>query len=1221
MTCASCGTTCGEHDQFCATCGQPLARDNQDGSVTPTVRVPTRSGRASGDGTTLPTFARTAAASVATPPIGLGDAATVAPPTGGTTRGGHQTIGGPLQSGSFGPRYHIIKMLGAGGMGAVYHAWDEELGVAVALKVIRPEHLADPMAAADLERRFKRELVLARQITHKNVVRIHDLGDVGGIKYLTMPFIHGADLSSTLRHEGKVTVARTLRLARQMLEGLSAAHQAGVVHRDLKPANVMIDAEDTPYIMDFGIARSASTPSATMAGAVIGTMAYMAPEQARGEVVDQRADVYSFGLILRDMLVGLRSSAMGDSAVSELMARMSAAPSLKAVDAAMSDDLERIVKRCLEPDAARRYPDAASVLADISALDEYGRVATPTVRVAVVAKPRRTMAIVAAAVSVAAIAAGGWFWSRPAPPVQEAAVAVEPISLAVLPFRNASGDSTLDAIGSSIAEILRADLGESPHMRTTSAGRVRQTLYDLRVADGDVLSDTMLRRLSELTNSEAVIWGQILKIGNQIQLVASVQDIRRGGTPQTLNAVAANEAALLETIAQLANQVREHVAKSRDLGDELRAASLRPSTSSFAAFNEYNVGLELARMGNHTEAVKHFTIATQEDQEFGLAHARLALSYDALGYDEDAERSSRRATALADRASPYEKHLIEATHARVLNDTPKALAALEAVAKVSPNDTDILFELGTLYENSGQFKQAHDNFAKLLARDPKSIDALLANGRVLVRLQQANESLEFLTLALTLSTQLEKEDARANVLQALGIAYKQLDKPADAFKNFREALEIRRKRGPETAIAASLNEIGQVQNRMGQADQAIGSFQEALRIRRKIGDRRGIATVLINLGSLQSDRGQSDAALSTYREALQIQRDVGNQVLEAVCLNSIGSIYYNKGQYDDALTYYDRALALREKQNQPRDLADTLHNLGETAVRTGQFEPALAHYLRALDLRRKSDDTRGSAIESFSTGAVFEWQGRFGASVKARQEAYEAFRRLNDRSFWYGTILTGYALALSRSGRGSEAEPLLNEALQLARELKNDSLIAETISADGERLFLGGDVNGARARFEAALVEANKTSDRQLILTARLNMEKAAASTAPSAAGAARIATIGAEADAAGLKHLAMDAVVLRGETLIQLKQYDAAQRELERALGRIETLSLRLLEAKVHVFLAKTLDATGKNADARRHQTQALRLFEEVRKDAGTDRVLARSDLAAAYQEAQRGS
>src|SRR3954468_3563329 len=142
---------------------------------------------------------------------------------------------GPLHVGqSFGPRYHVIKLLGAGGMGAVYQAWDAELSVAVALKVIRQDS-PDRAVSSEAEKRFKNELLLARQVTHKNVVRIHDLGEIEGIKYITMPYVQGDDLASTLRRDGKLPIARALRLARQMANGLQAAHEAGVVHRDLKP--------------------------------------------------------------------------------------------------------------------------------------------------------------------------------------------------------------------------------------------------------------------------------------------------------------------------------------------------------------------------------------------------------------------------------------------------------------------------------------------------------------------------------------------------------------------------------------------------------------------------------------------------------------------------------------------------------------------------------------------------------------------------------------------------------------------------------------------------------------------------------------------------------------------------------------------------------------------------------------------------------------------------
>ena len=256
---------------------------------------------------------------------------------------------GPLAAGqAFGTRYYIIRILGMGGMGAVYHAWDNELGVAVAIKIIRPEIMADPTTAAEVERRFKRELLLARQVTHKNVVRIHDLGEIKGIKYITMSFVNGIDLASLIKGEGTLKVPTVMRLARSIVSGLVAAHAAGVVHRDLKPANIMLGADGEALIMDFGIARSSGIADAAMTVAaglpahlrmaatgavtgvteqgVVGTVEYMAPEQARARPVDQRADIYSFGLILYDLLAGRVRRTSGESPIAELKSRMERPP-------------------------------------------------------------------------------------------------------------------------------------------------------------------------------------------------------------------------------------------------------------------------------------------------------------------------------------------------------------------------------------------------------------------------------------------------------------------------------------------------------------------------------------------------------------------------------------------------------------------------------------------------------------------------------------------------------------------------------------------------------------------------------------------------------------------------------------------------------------------------------------------------------------------------------
>lgn len=311
--------------------------------------------------------------------------------------GGPAGPSGPLRLGQdFGTRYTVLKLLGQGGMGVVYEALDRDLGIAVALKVLRPV-AGNPRALAEMHRRFKTELLLARRVTHKHVIRIHDIGEVDGIKFLTMPYVNGCDLATVLK-KGPLPVARALRYGRQIAAGLVAAHSAGVVHRDLKPANIMIGHDDNALLMDFGIARS-STPGApqrTIAGAVIGTAAYMAPEQARGETVDHRADIYAFGLILHEMLCGPRFMPKG--AVDDLFARLTAPPaSARAANAEVPEALDAVVTRCVQPSPGERYQTTLELAAALAALSRHGRGPVPG------APPRRPTWVLKAAAAAAAL--------------------------------------------------------------------------------------------------------------------------------------------------------------------------------------------------------------------------------------------------------------------------------------------------------------------------------------------------------------------------------------------------------------------------------------------------------------------------------------------------------------------------------------------------------------------------------------------------------------------------------------------------------------------------------------------------------------------------------------------------------------------------------------------------------------------------------------------------
>src|SRR5713101_491411 len=200
----------------------------------------------------------------------------------------------PLEPGTvLGDRYEILKRLGEGGMGAVYKARDRELDKLLALKVIRPELAGHP----EILRRFKQELLLARQVTHKNVIRIFDLGMAGGCKFITMDYIDGRDLKSILVERGKLAPEEAVPIVQQVCRGLEAAHTEGVVHRDLKPQNIMVDEQGRVLVMDFGLARSLELSGRTRTGALMGTPDYMSPEQARSQKVDVRSDLFSLGVI------------------------------------------------------------------------------------------------------------------------------------------------------------------------------------------------------------------------------------------------------------------------------------------------------------------------------------------------------------------------------------------------------------------------------------------------------------------------------------------------------------------------------------------------------------------------------------------------------------------------------------------------------------------------------------------------------------------------------------------------------------------------------------------------------------------------------------------------------------------------------------------------------------------------------------------------------------
>src|ERR1700722_10119576 len=340
-------------------------------------------------------------------------------------------------------RYEVLSLLGEGGMGAVYKARDVELGRVVALKVIRPD-LARNRAILD---RFKQELILATQVTHRNVVRIYDLGEADGIKFITMEYVEGEDLAAILHKRGKLPPREAVALIEQVCRALEAAHAVGVIHRDLKPQNIMWETgTGRILVMDFGLAKTLEGERMTQTGAMVGTMEYMSPEQALAGSLDQRSDIFSLGLIFYELLTG-QTPFRADSALASLIKRtQERVVPVSELDKTVPPELSQIVSRCLERDVALRYQNASELLADLELWSGTGKSGIIAARLK--PGPRRwadeNKRLIAGAVAlvVLLIVALAYFLTRPKSQtileVKQGAPVVPARSLAILPFRNSS---------------------------------------------------------------------------------------------------------------------------------------------------------------------------------------------------------------------------------------------------------------------------------------------------------------------------------------------------------------------------------------------------------------------------------------------------------------------------------------------------------------------------------------------------------------------------------------------------------------------------------------------------------------------------------------------------------------------------------------------------------------------------------------------------------------
>lgn len=1110
----------------------------------------------------------------------------------------------PMDEPSFAPdatiagRYRVVRFIARGGMGEVYEVDDLELRERVALKTVRPEVARDNLAIE----RFRREIQLARKVTHPNVCRIFDVSyhrDAGtpeGFIFLTMELLAGETLAERLRRSGPMSAEEALPIARQIAEALHAAHQAGVVHRDLKPGNVMlVESRGTTraVVTDFGLARleaggeggAGHGLTLTAAAAVVGTPAYLAPEQVEGSEITAATDIYALGIVLYEMLTGTVPF-LGDNALSTAVKRLRESPIPPRVHAPGLDPRwESAILRCLEREPAARFASAPEILQAITDpphTESLLRPPTPPVspEPAPAAEPPRApkevkrrrlqLAALAALILIGGAVAfyryGQWRAEQAAAPGRRLALPniadmTPRKSVAVLGFKDLSGSPGTAWLSSALAEMLSAELASGGGVRVIAGENVARARMELGLGAADSLARDTLGRLRTLLGTDAVVLGSYVAVngaaGRQIRLDLHLQDTVAGETTATVTETG-SEGQLFNLVSRVGKRLRRELGVEENKDGAVRAAL--PASPEAARL--YAEGLERLRLFDPAGARDRLSQAVAAEHGNALCHSALAAAWFALGYDGRAREEAKTAFDLSANLPREERLLIEGRYREITQDWKRAIQIYWTLWSMFPDSLDHGLRLAAAQTAAGQVQDALVTAEALRTlpaplRDDPRIDlaeATAAGARADFNRQRS--------AAARAGAKSQTQGAPLMVAQASLLecqALRNLGQPGPALTACEKGRALHAAAGNRAGVAEALTHAANVLYDRGDLTGATRLYEQALDTYQEIGNRGAEAGALNNIAVVLKNQGNLDRAKELYDEVLAISREIGSRGGEAYALNNLAGVLLRRGELDEAARLLEGSLKIRREQQDRAGEASALDNLGVALRRKGDLDGARRRHEAALVIRRQIGQRIGEVASLTNLGGVLLDQGELAAARRSFESSL-ALCRTTDNKSASAYALFGLGEVLAREGRAEEARQRHEEAIAIRTQLGEKGTLAESQLALAAALLDAGDApragqlarsaadvlgqqgatsnealalavsalaDGARGnavRAREAIGRAMKLTERDQNLRARLSVELAAARLRQVRDPAAVLQAVSLEAARSGLLEVRLEA-------------------------------------------------------------------------------------------------